>query len=50
MSFFETLADVTGAVFGGALSSFERAVTSVFGSANARQVTQLRVRADEITG
>lgn len=49
MSFFETLADVTGAVFGGALSSFERAVTSVFGSANARQVNQLMVKTEEIT-
>lgn len=49
MSFFETLADVTGAVFGGALSSFERAVTSIFGSANARQVNLLSVKAEEIT-
>ncbi|MEM6470782.1 MAG: SEC-C metal-binding domain-containing protein [Planctomycetota bacterium] len=49
MSFFETLADVTGAIFGGALSSFERAVTSVFGSANARQVASLRLKAEEIT-
>ena len=49
MSFFETLADVTGAVFGGALSSIERAVTAIFGSANARQVTALRAKADEIT-
>ncbi|WP_323379632.1 preprotein translocase subunit SecA [Stieleria sedimenti] len=49
MSFFETLADVTGAVFGGALSSFERAITSVFGSANARQVTALQAKAEEIT-
>ncbi|MEO1616421.1 MAG: SEC-C metal-binding domain-containing protein [Planctomycetota bacterium] len=49
MSFFETLADVTGALFGGVLSSFERAVTSVFGSANARQVATLRTQAEEIT-
>jgi preprotein translocase subunit SecA len=49
MSFFETLADVTGAVFGGALSSFERAVTSVFGSANARTVAALRTKAEQIT-
>ncbi|KAA5544317.1 preprotein translocase subunit SecA [Roseiconus nitratireducens] len=49
MSFFETLADVSGAVFGGALSAFERGVTSVFGSANARQVARLQARADEIT-
>ena len=49
MSFFENLVDVTGAVFGGVLSSFERAVTAVFGSANARQVTQLQAKADEIT-
>ena len=49
MSFFETLVDVTGAVFGGALSSFERAVTSVFGSANARTVAALKVKAEQIT-
>nr|WP_198953780.1 preprotein translocase subunit SecA [Rhodopirellula sp. MGV] len=49
MSFFETLVDITGAVFGGLLGSFERGVTSVFGSANARQVAALRAKADEIT-
>ncbi|MDM4018909.1 preprotein translocase subunit SecA [Roseiconus lacunae] len=49
MSFFETLVDITGAVFGGLLSSFERGVTSVFGSANARQVAALQTRAEEIT-
>ena len=49
MSFFETLVDVTGAVFGGALSSFERAITAIFGSANARQVTALGAKAEEIT-
>jgi preprotein translocase subunit SecA len=48
MSFFDTLADVSGAIFGGLLSSFERAVTSVFGSANARQVNQLRAKVEEI--
>ena len=49
MSFFENLADVASAVFGGALSSFERAVTAIFGSANAREVTRLQSKADEIT-
>ncbi|OUT59103.1 MAG: preprotein translocase subunit SecA [Rhodopirellula sp. TMED11] len=49
MSFFDTLADVSGAFFGGLLGLFERGVTSIFGSANARQVTQLHSRAEEVT-
>ena len=49
MSFFERVADVSGMVFGGVLSSIERGVTAIFGSANARQVARLQTRADAIT-
>ncbi len=49
MSFLEQLWDILGVLFGGILSRFERAVTAVFGSANARQVTKHQKRAEDIT-
>ncbi|MEM6689490.1 MAG: SEC-C metal-binding domain-containing protein [Planctomycetota bacterium] len=42
--------DTLGAVFGGALGSFERGVTAIFGSANARQVTRMQNRVETIDG
>ncbi len=48
MSFFEQLWDLLGVLFGGLLSKFERGVTAVFGSANARQVTRYQKRVDAI--
>ena len=48
MSIFETLWDLTGVVFGGLGSSVDRGVTKVFGSANARTVSKLQLRADRI--
>ncbi|TWU07677.1 preprotein translocase subunit SecA [Stieleria varia] len=49
MSFFERVADAGSIIFGGLFRSFDRTVTSIFGSANARQVTRLRARANQIT-
>ena len=48
MSFLERLWDFLGILFGGLFHSVERAITSVFGSANARQVARLRQRAERI--
>ncbi|MCG8652210.1 MAG: preprotein translocase subunit SecA, partial [Pirellulales bacterium] len=49
MSFFERIFDIFGVLFGGLFGSFERAITAVFGSANARQVTKYQERAEAIT-
>ncbi|MCP4890406.1 MAG: preprotein translocase subunit SecA [Planctomycetaceae bacterium] len=48
MSFIEQLWDLLGVLFGGLLSKFERAVTAVFGSANARQITRYQNRVETI--
>jgi len=48
MSFFEQLWDLLGVLFGGLLSKFERAVTAIVGSANARQVARYSKRVEEI--
>jgi preprotein translocase subunit SecA len=48
MSFLEQVWDILGALFGGILGSFEKAVTSVFGSANARQVARHQKRVEKI--
>ena len=48
MSFLERLWDFLGLLFGGLFSSVERAITSVFGSANARHVAKLQQRAERI--
>ncbi|MFO0913583.1 MAG: SEC-C metal-binding domain-containing protein [Pirellulales bacterium] len=42
MEFLERVWDSTGMVMGGLLRGFERGVTSVFGSSNARQVRRLQ--------
>jgi len=48
MPFLEQIWDLLGVIFGGLFGKFERAVTAVFGSANARQVTRLQKRIDAI--
>jgi len=48
MPFLEQIWDLLGVIFGGLFGKFERAVTAVFGSANARQVTRLQKRVDAI--
>ncbi|MDG2221538.1 MAG: preprotein translocase subunit SecA, partial [Rubripirellula sp.] len=48
MPFIEQLWDLLGVLFGGLLSKFERAVTAVFGSANARQITRYQNRVEAI--
>jgi preprotein translocase subunit SecA len=49
MSFLEQLWDILGVIFGGTLSKFERTVTAIFGSSNARQVAKYQKRAESIT-
>ncbi len=49
MSFLEQLWDLVGVLFGGLFGSIERAVTAIFGSANARQVARYQIIAEEIT-
>jgi preprotein translocase subunit SecA len=48
MPFLEQIWDLLGVIFGGIFGKFERAVTAVFGSANARQVTRLQKRVEAI--
>ena len=48
MSFFERLFDILGIIFGGLGGSVGRAMTAIFGSANARQVAKYRERAERI--
>ncbi len=48
MSFFERLFDILGVIFGGLGGSVGRAMTAIFGSANARQVARFRERAERI--
>ena len=48
MNFFERLFDICGVVFGGLFGGVERGITSIFGSANARQVAKLQQRAEKI--
>jgi preprotein translocase subunit SecA len=49
MPFLEQIWDLLGVIFGGMLGKVERAVTAVFGSANARQVAKYYKRAEGIT-
>ncbi len=49
MSFFEQIFDLLGVIFGGIFGSVERAITAIFGSANARQVAKYHERAELIT-
>jgi preprotein translocase subunit SecA len=48
MSFLEQLWDILGVLFGGLFGSFERAVTAIFGSANARTVARYQKRVEAI--
>ncbi len=48
MPFLEQIWDLLGVIFGGLFGKFERAVTAIFGSANARQVTRLQKRVEGI--
>jgi len=49
MPILERIWDALGILFGGLFGSFDRLFTSLFGSANARQVGKLQQRADRIT-
>ncbi len=49
MSVLENIWDLLGVLFGGLFNAFERAVTAIFGSANARQVTKFQSRTSEIS-
>jgi len=48
MSFFEQIWDLLGIIFGGLFGGFERLVTRIFGSANARTVTKFEKRVETI--
>ncbi|MEC7678529.1 MAG: preprotein translocase subunit SecA, partial [Planctomycetota bacterium] len=48
MSFFEQIWDLLGILFGGLFGGFERLVTRIFGSANARTVTKFEKRVEGI--
>ncbi|MDA9777343.1 SEC-C metal-binding domain-containing protein [Rubripirellula sp.] len=48
MSFFEQIWDLLGIIFGGLFGGFERLVTRIFGSANARIVTKFEKRVENI--
>ncbi len=49
MSILERLWDLLGLLFGGTFEKIGQLATSVFGSANARQVAKLQERVDKIT-
>jgi len=48
MDLLERIWELLGLIFGGLLRGFERAVTSVFGSSNARYVKRMQSRVDAI--
>ena len=48
MSFFETLWDSTADFFSGLLRGFEKLITGLFGSSNARQIKRLQERVEAI--
>ena len=48
MSLLETIWDLLGVFFGGLFGFVDRTITGIFGSANERQVTRFRQRAEEI--
>jgi preprotein translocase subunit SecA len=48
MSIFERIWDLIGLIFGGAFEVFGRTITKYFGSANARQVANLRKDVEKI--
>ncbi|MFK8115225.1 MAG: preprotein translocase subunit SecA [Rubripirellula sp.] len=48
MSFLEQVWDILGVLFGGLFGGFERMITKIFGSANARQVSRHEKRVEQI--
>ncbi len=48
MNFLESIWDFLGSLFGGSLRGFERGVTSVFGSSNARYIKKLYSKVEAI--
>ncbi|MCA9150978.1 MAG: preprotein translocase subunit SecA, partial [Planctomycetales bacterium] len=48
MNLLERVWELLGAIFGGLLGGFERRITSVFGSSNARYVKKLQAKVDAI--
>ncbi len=48
MSFFERIWDLLGLLFGGLFGAFERLITRIFGSANARAVGKYEKRVESI--
>jgi preprotein translocase subunit SecA len=48
MDILETIGDIAGSVFGGIGSRIERAITSVFGSSNARYIKRLQPKVEAI--
>jgi preprotein translocase subunit SecA len=48
MDFLERVWELLGVFFGGILRSFERAITGVFGSSNARYIRQMQGKVDAI--
>ncbi len=50
MNVFERIWEFLGLFFGGLLRGFERVVTSVFGSSNARYIKRLQSNVDAISG
>ena len=49
MDLLERIWEVVGNFFGGLMHAFERGITAVFGSSNARYVRKLQTRVDAIT-
>jgi preprotein translocase subunit SecA len=48
MQLLERIWEILSALFGGVLRTFERAITSVFGSSNARLIKKLQSNVDEV--
>ena len=48
MEILERIWEFLGALFGGILRGFERAITTIFGSSNARLIKKLYARVDAI--
>ena len=49
MDFLEQAWDLTGSVFGGLANGFERSITRLFGSSNARYVRKMQPKVVAIT-
>ena len=48
MNLLERIWELLGTVFGGLLGSFERLITSVFGSANANRIKKMQAKVDAV--